>query len=88
MLSACVADAGGTAILVGGRPERRALVPAFGGETDGGDGADVVIEAVGSPEAWRDALALVRPGGTVLFFGGLPRDAEVPSSATASTTRS
>jgi L-iditol 2-dehydrogenase len=81
MLCACVADAGGTPIAVGGRPERRALVSAFGGETDDGKGADVVIEAVGSAEAWRDALALVRPGGRVLFFGGLPGDVEVPVSA-------
>jgi L-iditol 2-dehydrogenase len=28
-------------------------------------------------EAWERALALVRPGGTVLAFGGLPRDARV-----------
>jgi L-iditol 2-dehydrogenase len=81
MLCACVADAGALPIAVGGRAERRALVPAFGGETGDGEGADVVIEAVGSAEAWQDALRLVRPGGTVLFFGGLPRDAEVPVSA-------
>jgi L-iditol 2-dehydrogenase len=29
-----------------------------------------VIEAAGTAEAWRDALELVRPGGTVVFFGG------------------
>jgi L-iditol 2-dehydrogenase len=55
---------------VGGRPERRALAPLFGAEPGDGRGADVVIEAVGTKEAWHDALALVRPGGTVLFFGG------------------
>ncbi len=33
-------------------------------------GADRVIEAVGKPEAWTEALSLVRPGGTVNFFGG------------------
>jgi L-iditol 2-dehydrogenase len=81
MLCACVVDAGATPIAVGGRAERRALVPEFGGETGDGEGADVVIEAVGSAEAWQDALRLVRPGGTVLFFGGLPREAEVPVSA-------
>jgi L-iditol 2-dehydrogenase len=81
MLCACVADAGALPIAVGGRAERRALVPEFGGEPGDGEGADVVIEAVGSAEAWQDALRLVRPGGTVLFFGGLPRDAEVPVSA-------
>jgi L-iditol 2-dehydrogenase len=81
MLCGCVADAGATPIAVGGREERRALVSEFGGETGDGEGADVVIEAVGSAEAWQDALRLVRPGGTVLFFGGLPRDAAVPVSA-------
>ena len=35
----------------------------------------MVIEAAGSEQAWRDAVELVRPGGTVLFFGGLPREA-------------
>jgi L-iditol 2-dehydrogenase len=38
---------------------------------------DVAIEAAGTVEAWERALALVRPGGTVLAFGGLPRDARV-----------
>jgi len=33
-----------------------------------------VIEAAGTAEAWMLALELVRPGGTVLAFGGLPRD--------------
>ena len=36
-----------------------------------------MIEAAGTVEAWERALALVRPGGTVLAFGGLPRDARV-----------
>ncbi|MGH3039828.1 MAG: zinc-dependent alcohol dehydrogenase, partial [Gaiellaceae bacterium] len=39
-------------------------------ELTGGNGADVVVEAVGTEQAWQDALALVRPGGTVVFFGG------------------
>ena len=30
MLCACVADAGGRPVAVGGRPERRALAPLFG----------------------------------------------------------
>ena len=74
MLCACVADAGGWPVGVGSRPERRALAPAFGAETGTGEGADVVIEAAGTPEAWELGLHLVRPGGTVLAFGGLPRD--------------
>jgi L-iditol 2-dehydrogenase len=33
-------------------------------------GADVVVEAVGRPEAWESAIEMVRRGGTVNFFGG------------------
>jgi L-iditol 2-dehydrogenase len=81
MLAACVADAGGWPVVVGGRPERQELVELFGAETGTGIGADVVIEAVGSDQAWSDAVELVRPGGTVVMFGGLPRDARPPVDA-------
>ena len=70
MLCAAAKDAGARVVVVGGRPERRELALLFGAEPGDGIGADVVIEAVGSGEAWHEALALVRPGGTVLFFGG------------------
>jgi L-iditol 2-dehydrogenase len=73
MLCACVADAGGRPVVVGGRPERRELAALFGAQA-GGD-PDVVIEAAGTEQAWQDAVELVRPGGTVLLFGGLPREA-------------
>ena len=33
-------------------------------------GADVVIEAVGRPQAWEWSVDMVRKGGTVNFFGG------------------
>ena len=33
-------------------------------------GADVVVEAVGRPQAWEWAVDMVRKGGTVNFFGG------------------
>jgi L-iditol 2-dehydrogenase len=33
-------------------------------------GADVVVEAVGRPEAWESSLEMVRRGGTVNLFGG------------------
>src|SRR5260370_7884225 len=33
-------------------------------------GCDVVVEAVGRPEAWEWAVDMVRKGGTVNFFGG------------------
>jgi L-iditol 2-dehydrogenase len=81
MLCACVADAGGRPVAVGGRRQRRELAPLFGAETGDGEGADVVVEAAGTAEAWTDALRLVRPGGTVVFFGGLERGTSVPVDA-------
>jgi L-iditol 2-dehydrogenase len=41
-----------------------------------------VIECAGSADAWRQALALTRPGGRTLFFSGLPSGTEVPLDAT------
>jgi L-iditol 2-dehydrogenase len=78
MLCACLADAGARPVVVGGRPERRALVPEFGGRVGGGEGADVVIEAAGTLAAWQDAVRLVRNGGTVVLFGGLAAGEQVP----------
>jgi L-iditol 2-dehydrogenase len=40
-------------------------------------GADVAIEAVGSPETWHWAVDMVRRGGTVNFFGGCPNESRV-----------
>jgi L-iditol 2-dehydrogenase len=70
MLCAAGKDAGGRVVAVGGRPGRREFARAFGAEPGEGQGADIVVEAVGTAEAWEDALELVRPGGTVVFFGG------------------
>ena len=81
MLCACVADAGGRPVGVGSRAERRELAAFFGAVAADSRGADVVIEAAGTVEAWERALDLVRPGGTVLAFGGLPRDARVEVDA-------
>jgi L-iditol 2-dehydrogenase len=39
-------------------------------ETDDRRGADIGIEAVGTPETWELATTLVRPGGLVNLFGG------------------
>jgi L-iditol 2-dehydrogenase len=41
----------------------------------------VVIEAAGTERAWRDAVDLARRGGTVVFFGGLPEEAEIAVDA-------
>jgi L-iditol 2-dehydrogenase len=40
--------------------------------TPGGRGADVVFEAVATPEAWQWAVQMVRKGGLVNLFGGPP----------------
>ena len=40
-------------------------------------GFDCVIEAVGKPETWNQAVELVRPGGRVNLFGGCPRGTEL-----------
>jgi L-iditol 2-dehydrogenase len=88
MLCACLAYAGAQPEVVGGRAERRALVPEFGGSLGGGEGADVAIEAAGTATAWGQALGLVRRGGTVVLFGGLPAGEQVPFDAYRSTTKS
>ncbi len=38
----------------------------------GGQGADVVIEAIGLQPTWEQAIKMARRGGTVLEFGGCP----------------
>jgi L-iditol 2-dehydrogenase len=81
MLCACLADAGARPVVVGGRAERRALVPEFGGRAGTGERADVAIEAAGTAESWGQALGLVRNGGTVILFGGLPAGEQVPFDA-------
>jgi L-iditol 2-dehydrogenase len=42
-----------------------------------GHGVDLVIEAVGKPEAWEKSLSLVRPGGVINFFGGCPQNTKI-----------
>ena len=44
---------------------------------------DLVIEAVGRPEAWELAVQMAEPGGTVNLFGGCARD----TTFTVSTAR-
>jgi len=45
--------------------------------TEGGRGADAVVEAGGQASTWQWALQMVRQGGTVNLFGGCPHGAEV-----------
>lgn len=57
----------------GGREDSVEMVKRL----NGGYGADVVIEAIGSPVTWEQALKLARKGGTVLEFGGSPPGTEI-----------
>jgi L-iditol 2-dehydrogenase len=85
MLCALVASAGGAPLVLDPHPERLAVAERFGAaetvlatrgahDVARAGGADLVIEAVGRPEAWELAVAMAAPGGTVNLFGGCARD--------------
>lgn len=38
-------------------------------DATGGEGADIVIECTGHMKAFADAIAMARPGGTIVLFG-------------------
>ena len=57
--------------------DRTDAVQAVRSLTPGGRGVDVVIEAVGRPQAWQWAIDMVRKGGTVNLFGGCPSGTKV-----------
>jgi L-iditol 2-dehydrogenase len=57
---------------------RGATAELLGRGEDSPRSFETVIEAAGTPEAWERAIALAAPGGTVVLFGGLPRDTTVP----------
>ena len=57
--------------------DRVDAVEAVRSLTSGGRGVDVVIEAVGRPQAWQWAIDMVRKGGTVNLFGGCPSGTKV-----------
>ena len=86
MHCALLTSAGARVVVLDPHPERLAAAERFGaaesvaaerGPTDVGrvpGGADLVVEAVGRPEAWELAIAMAAPGGTVNLFGGCARD--------------
>jgi L-iditol 2-dehydrogenase len=55
-------------------------IPAVVRDLTEGWGADVVVEATGSPAVWEMAIACARPGATVNLFGGCPRDTTITVS--------
>lgn len=50
-------------------------------ELTAGYGVDAVVECAGTLDAWLSAVKMVRRGGWVLWFGGLPGGIEVPVDA-------
>jgi L-iditol 2-dehydrogenase len=75
---------GGCVTAVDRLPARRELALELGAEAvedaaafaarakAGAVKADLVVEVVGTPEAWETALLAAAPGGRVHFFGGPP----------------
>ncbi len=57
-------------------------VQAVRGLTEGGRGADLVIEAVGQPQAWEKSIAMARKAGTVVLFGGCPAKTSISVDTT------
>jgi L-iditol 2-dehydrogenase len=53
------------------------VVAAVRDLTDERRGPDSVVEAAGNPATWQQALAMVRRGGVVNFFSGLPTGTHV-----------
>ncbi len=57
--------------------EGKDAIAAVRALTDEARGADAVVEAAGNPATWRQALEMVRRGGVVNFFSGLPSGTKV-----------
>ena len=87
---------GAKAVLIGRRAERLALAGELGIETidaravadrdallqrTNGRGADAAIDCTGAATVWERAPDLVRRGGTVSFYGGLPSGTRVSFDA-------
>lgn len=93
MHAALLANAGCRVLLAGRRAERLAIGARFGAaqtidaraddvretilRATQGRGADALVECTGQQEVWEEAPNLVRRGGTVSFFGGLPSSTRV-----------
>lgn len=91
-----VRERGALPLLIGRRQERLDVARGYGleivdarvadpviaiRERTEGIGADAAIECTGTREGWEAALAFVRRGGTVSFFGGLPSGTNVTFAA-------
>ena len=77
MLAALLVAEGRTVTLADPHAERRAQAEALGAMTAQRlADHDVVFEAVGRPQAWRDAVEACAPGGCAVFVGGCATGSE------------
>ena len=73
MLARLLVLEGRDVVVCDRHPERRAQAEALGARSAPQLGLhDLVFEAVGRVEAWAQAFAAARPGGTVVLVGGCP----------------
>jgi L-iditol 2-dehydrogenase len=78
MLAALLLAQGRSVTVADPHPERRAQAAGLGADaTERLTRHDLVFEAVGRPEAWRDAAAAAAPGAVVVLVGGCPSGTEV-----------
>jgi L-iditol 2-dehydrogenase len=78
MLARLLVLAGCDVTLADRHAERRAQAQAFGATAVERLGRhDIVLEAVGRPDAWRAAIAAAAPGATVVLVGGCPNGSQV-----------
>ena len=82
MLAALLVAEGRTVTVADRHAERRAQAEAAGAmSAERLADHDVVFEAVGRPDAWREAVQACAPGGCAVFAGGCPAgsDASLPT---------
>jgi L-iditol 2-dehydrogenase len=78
MLASLLSSGGRSVALADPHPERRAQAAEIGARAvERLERHELVFEAVGRPDAWRQAIEVAAPGGVVVLVGGCPRGAEV-----------
>ena len=78
MLCSLLVAEGRSVTVADRHAERRKQASELGGRgVEQLEQHELVFEAVGRPEAWREAAAAAREGGVVVLVGGCPSGAEV-----------
>lgn len=78
MLTSLLTAQGRSVTVADRHPERRAQAAAIGAKAlERLERHELVFEAAGHPDAWRQAVEAADPGGVVVLVGGCPRGTEV-----------